>query len=452
MSDPRRLIRACLVLCVALAACSPSDGRDVRPVSTAGLVGAAGSDPAALDPLFRQLAALESGQRREPVVIVQLGDSHTAGDVFSGRLRDRFQSRFGRAGRGMLPPGSPFPYFRPTLVEVQQSAGWQVAGSFPSPDGGLFALSGFRITGRRPDDLLVLASTEPEGFDSVSLGIVRGPGGGTLRVAVDGEEVHRLSTAGNVVQAARLDLPVPAGSRRLELRPAGDGPVSLLSWTVERSGPGVVYDSHGVVGASVNVISAWEPGTVGWELADRDPALIVLAYGTNEAFHDDLTRGEYERDFAARLSFLEIAAPGAAILVVGPPDANRLPRGCTGNGREPLDFSCAPLTPAEAAGYGDLAGSEALCRWHPPPNLEVVREVQRRIASQRGHYFWDWSAVMGGACGTHDWAAAQPPLAFPDHVHLKPDGYRRSADALFRVLMAEYDAHRSGAGGIAARP
>lgn len=139
--------------------------------------------------------------------------------------------------------------------------------------------------------------------------------------------------------------------------------------------------------------------------------------------------------------------------MVGPPDANRLPRGCAGDGREPLDFACAPLSPAEAAAYRSLAGSEALCRWHPPPNLEVVRAVQREVTLARGHFFWDWSAVMGGACGTHEWAVAQPPLAFADHVHLKPDGYRRSADALFQLLMAEYANYRTGAaGGIAARP
>ena len=39
---------------------------------------------------------------------MQIGDSHTANDSFSGRLRELFQARFGDAGRGVLPPGVPY--------------------------------------------------------------------------------------------------------------------------------------------------------------------------------------------------------------------------------------------------------------------------------------------------------------------------------------------------------
>ena len=37
------------------------------------------------------------------------------------------------------------------------------------------------------------------------------------------------------------------------------------------------------------------------------------------------------------------------------------------------------------------------------------------------------------------WAASDPPLAHSDHVHLKGEGYRRTADALFASLMQGYD-------------
>ena len=40
---------------------------------------------------------------------MQIGDSHTANDSFSGRLRELFQARFGDAGRGVMPPGCPVP-------------------------------------------------------------------------------------------------------------------------------------------------------------------------------------------------------------------------------------------------------------------------------------------------------------------------------------------------------
>src|SRR5580704_618750 len=82
------------------------------------------SSPAALAPFFAALAALEERQAQDPVRVLQLGDSHTANDSLSGRLRDRFQARFGDAGRGWLPAGIPFKYYRPHQVSVSET-GWR---------------------------------------------------------------------------------------------------------------------------------------------------------------------------------------------------------------------------------------------------------------------------------------------------------------------------------------
>jgi lysophospholipase L1-like esterase len=45
---------------------------------------------------YAALAAIESGRRREPVRIVQYGDSHTAADLMTGVVRRNFQRRFSR--------------------------------------------------------------------------------------------------------------------------------------------------------------------------------------------------------------------------------------------------------------------------------------------------------------------------------------------------------------------
>lgn len=55
-----------------------------------GLCGAEG-----LAPFFQGLAETEAGQRAKPVLIVQAGDSHTAGGTITGKLRSRLQMRFG---------------------------------------------------------------------------------------------------------------------------------------------------------------------------------------------------------------------------------------------------------------------------------------------------------------------------------------------------------------------
>lgn len=448
----RPLAPMLLLVLAFLAGCQSTaiSPAELQARETAGRA-ALPDEAASLAPFFADLYALELGATARPVVIIQLGDSHTAGDHFSGRLRALFQQQFGAAGRGVLPPGEPFPFFRPTLVEVEQSEGWVSLASFPGPTGGLFGHSGHRLVGGDPGDTLVLRSTEEAGFSRIVLGVVLQPSGGTFALSVDGAEFHRQSTAGEQVRAGQLEMPVPPGSRQLTLTAVGDGPVELLFWGVERPGPGVILDSHGVVGASIGIIESWDTGTVRWGLGQRDPSLVILAYGTNEAFHGDLDLGAYAARVDRQLDLVEQAVPDAAILVIGPPDANRLPRGCWGDSlREiALDFPCAPLTAPERADYARLFGdraSEPVCRWHPPPALAPVREILRQAAMAHGHLFWDWSTAMEGACGTHRWAAADPPLAFFDHVHLQPEGYALSADQLFAYLMGHYTRFRTAAG------
>ena len=59
------------------------------------------------------------------------------------------------------------------------------------------------------------------------------------------------------------------------------------------------------------------------DIAHLAPSLIVLAFGTNEGFRDSTDPTAYAADFAARLRDLHAAAPGAALVVLGPPDGDR---------------------------------------------------------------------------------------------------------------------------------
>lgn len=386
------------------------------------LVQSTGAEP--LEPLWRALAGLDDGTRREPVVLIQLGDSHTANGTFTRHLRALFQQRFGAAGPGMLPPGTPYDYYRPDRVRVRQSKGWTVANSFRH--AGLYGLSGYRLSSAQAGARLTIDSLEPGGFEQAALGLVLQPGGGSLRVVIDRNAPQTLSSNAATRQAVQRRLAVPAGSRTLTVTVRGDGPVELLSWTLQRQRPGVVLDSHGVVGATVNLLGRWDEAALATDLAFRQPALLLVAFGTNEGFKRDVTAAGYRRDFAARLGRLRTLAPDAALVVLGPPDGNRLHSGCSA--RQTRECSLTP-------GSG--------CQWQPPPLLATVREIQRTHAAESGNYFWDWSQVMGGACGIHRWAQAEPSLAYPDHVHLREAGYERSAQALFTELMTGYARYRA---------
>ena len=121
-------------------------------------------EAAPLLPLYEALDALQTSGRT-PVALLQIGDSHTANDAFSGRMRELFQTRFGDAGRGMLPPGIPFKYYRPAQVAVTAS-NWQTISSLTPAAPGPFGISGLRQAATGPAEM-TLQATSASGLGKV---------------------------------------------------------------------------------------------------------------------------------------------------------------------------------------------------------------------------------------------------------------------------------------------
>ncbi len=408
-----------------------------------------GSGP--LAGFFTELAALERGERQEPLLVLQLGDSHTAGDRFSGRLRERLQAQFGASGRGALPPAVPFDYFRPQGVQITASPGWIISRAGAAKPEGLFGVSGFRARATKPGDRAMLTSTEEAGFDTLLLTVLRQPLGGTLELEIDGQRLPAISTAADTgPQVARLSIPVPQGSRQATLTARADGPTDLLAWGSLRQKPGVVLEAHGTVGATIKLLRRFDPATLAFELSDRRPDLILLAFGTNEGFQDGWTADAYSAEAAAALAELRRAAPGVDIAVIGPPDGNRLATsGCSPAATRQCLVPGQPVPPPPLVKPGARKPA-AVCRWVIPGNLGMVRQTLSSLAAREKLFFWDWSQVMG-PCGANAWSLQDPPLAGQDRVHYRPEGYARAADALYDQLMVDFAAWKASARAVAQR-
>ena len=82
-------------------------------------------------------------------------------------------------------------------------------------------------------------------------------------------------TAGDAKAPGFAQFTVAGGASNLELRTVG--PVRLFGLTAEKPGPGVVYDSLGLNGASITVLSH-TLNQQHWvaELRQRNPDLVVL--------------------------------------------------------------------------------------------------------------------------------------------------------------------------------
>jgi lysophospholipase L1-like esterase len=415
----------------ALAAAQPVPRGGARKAAKAPAAPVVRAAPA-LAAFHRALTALKRKGPAPRVTVLVLGDSHTAGEALPGYLRERLQRQFGDGGRGTLAAGIPFRYYTPYQVNAWQSAGWATQG----PRGGArpVGLSSHAVAGAGAGERMELVAIGERRFDRVEIEFLRG--GGTFEVIVDGAKIADVPTRGAGGAPGRFERALPRPAAHLALRLKGDGPVTVLSWTVLKRAGGVVVVSHGVVGETIALAGRWHAGLVAWQMRQLQPALVVLAFGTNEGYQPRFDAAAYGREYAKRLAWLKALAPRASFVLVGPPDAAHLPPWCGEGGER----RWRALAADHAAAYARLydARSPALCYWHAPPALAEVRRVQAELARRHGALFFDWSRVMGGAGGTDRWARAEPPLAAPDRVHFRIEGYDLTAEALYRELLRGY--------------
>lgn len=400
-------------------ACAPRTPR-FEPISASAVRTQRAPARASLASFHSALAQVQSRRAREPVTIMQFGDSHTAAPLFIGRLRELMQERFGSGGPGGLPPGTSQRDYRSPLVALEQNGAWNATSARRAGSNGPFGISAYRLRAEEPGARMTARVREAEGIDRVEVALIREPGSGALRLIVDGCTYGPLQTAAARTQAARLVLDVPPGSRDITVEVAS-GTLEFLGWTLSRRGPGVIVENYGVNGAEIGMLANLDPDVVAGELRHRSPALIIVAFGTNEAHANGWTEETYRPLVAERLQALRAASPGSAILVVGPPDS----------------------------AVADRSGGRG-CGWREPPALTMVKTVQRNVARQMGLAYWDWSRLTRGPCGVHAMTRRQPPLAQPDHVHFTREGYAAAAEALFAHLMQRQPA--SGSPGGSAPP
>ena len=375
------------------------------------------------------------------LTILQLGDSHTAADFFTGRVRERLQQVFGSGGTAYIVPGKPNLGVRSALFESEVSDGWTYEALQKSDDKRRFYLSGFNAVARRAGASLSLRARGGLPYDRLEVAFLKQPGGGRAEVLVDGEPGGRIDLDGAADERATLDvLASETGARGfhdIAVRSLSDAPVTVTGVEVARDGDGVSYISLGFPGATVQLLQKLATENLADDLRRLAPDIVVLAFGTNEGFNDALDVAAYTAQYEQIVRRLQALRPGLRVVMIGPPDGAR-PAGVCHNSAAGHD--CPTLAPQLIAADG--AGG---CRFPTPPKLALVREAQRRLAERLGADFWDWSSVMPGPCGAQVWAAANPPLMAHDYVHMTLEGYKRSADRFADFLIPLIDGRQTGA-------
>jgi lysophospholipase L1-like esterase len=364
--------------------------------------------PRALRPFFDQLIQLEADPKASLVRVIQFGDSHTAADLFTGALRQLFQTKFGDGGAGFQFAGYPFAGYRIHGTKRAQSTGWIALGTHLRDIGdGLVGMGGVSLSTEGAGNWVSVDA------DATSLEVqyLLQPSGGEIEI-YDGEKLLGTVATNGPEGAGHYDATVEAGPHHFEVRTIDRAPVRLLG-LVTANASGATYEAAGINGAEASLFLRWNEGLAQTLMAVNAPALIVLSYGTNEAGDHNWTEDGYAEMFRRIVARCRRMAPNASILVVGPPD-RALRAGRRG--------------------------------WAPFAGVDRIVAAQKSVCRELGCAYWDQRKRMGGFGSMRDWVSVQ--WAQGDHTHFTTEGYDELASALFSDLVQQYSTYR-GVQGLA---
>lgn len=339
-----------------------------------------------------RLASKLRNSESELTHILIIGDSHVAADFLSGQLRKQFQSQYGNGGIGFISPLA-VPGNRYSNVKFSKAKGWRLENSRSqkSPD--------FTLGGNKATPLVRKSEFRITALDGES--------------ALNAQALYRSSKEGASLQIQKQSMLLANSEGRWTLSEPAHVPASFsvsLSggnetqlggfWLTAARPRGVIVSALGINGAQISMLDRWQNN---WTdaLNMLNPDLVILAYGTNEAFNTDLSLDEYRQTLTRQIKKIRIAKPEAAILLLGP---------------------------GSSIMYKEAAG----CDQRQPALLKPIIQVQKQVAESEHTLFWDWFAWMGGDCSIE--RLERQGKARPDLVHLSREGYQESAMALWRDL------------------
>lgn len=360
---------------------------------------------AALGSFYASMAKTLAKEPRAITRILHYGDSTIAADYVTRTVRRMLQDKYGDAGHGFLLIGKPWPGYEHADVHYSEAYdGWKVARlGGPTAKNSKHGLGGVAYRGSEGTSSsfgTALHGTAGAKASRLEVLYELEPEGGTVEVLRHGAAPESFSTRGEgngmgVYKASFADGPVA-------VKLVTHGAPKIYGAVLEREGPGFVYDALGIVGGRMRHWSEQDGAHWAEAVKQRNPALLIVQFGANEAEAETMQDDEYANAVRSVIDKLR-GAGNVAILLAAPMD----------RGEARTDGSVRSL-----------------------PGISRVIEVQRRIAKEKNCAFWDTRAAMGGEGAIGRWA--KRGLAGDDYVHPTPKGAAMLGGIFYDALIAGY--------------
>lgn len=375
------------------------------------------SDPThTLDSFYSKLARTEAKEPQAITRIIHYGDSPITNDGTTAPVRRLLQEHFGDAGHGFILIDRPWVWYGHQAITFTSSGGWTIDTlASRGVDDGAFGLGGatFRATGAGKYARFAPASDGDTGknFSRMDVYFLRQPDGGQFSANVNGTNEQTVSTESEVSESGFWEIKAQQnGANTFEIKTT-QGRVRLFGAVLENDGPGIVYDSLGINGASAGLL-ATVMNEQHWtaQLQHRKPNLVILNYGTNESqYASDSQIAVYERELLEVVRRVRVALPDASILIVSPMDR------------------------------GTHSGGKVITL----PAIPKIVEMQRRVALESNCAFFNLFAAMGGEGTMARWHEGRKHLVGGDLTHPTGEGAEIIGKLIYQAIMdgyAEYQA------------
>ncbi|MEO8130231.1 MAG: GDSL-type esterase/lipase family protein [Bryobacteraceae bacterium] len=365
-------------------------------------------DPgASLDHFYEALRQTEMRADGAVTRILHYGDSPTTADLITADLRILLQKQFGDAGHGYVLVAKPWAWYGHRGFEISNS-GWQITPANQSEvRNGLFGLGGVVFRGS-PGSVSRL-STHDTDYTQVEIAYLHEPSGGLFEVLADGKLLGEIDTKYPQIISGFTSFPIPPESKRFEIRVKSGNP-RLFGAHFSKPGPGIIYNSLGVNGAYVAILSRmFQERHWSEQLQHYKPDLIIVNYGTNESVYASFVDTSYKKELREVIRRIHSAVPEASVLVMSPMDrGERLPT-------------------------GEIASVPALVR---------LVNLQQQIAADTGCGFFNTFQAMGGPGTMGRWYNAEQRLVSADFIHPMPGGAKLVGNLLYRALTNGYNKYK----------
>jgi hypothetical protein len=361
----------------------------------------------ALDAFYTRL---DRTKHKEPGAITRMmhyGDSVLTSDYIAGTMRRKMQTTFGDAGHGFILIAKPWDWYFHNDVIQGAGDGWsssKITG--PWNRDMSYGIGGVSFVGSPGAHSWYGTSNGKTYGKKVSrfdVYYMEQPNGGEIELRSSDGKKEAFSTKGETKASRVHSFSVPDGEARMTLKVVSGTP-RLFGVVLERDEPGVVYDSLGVNGGRGELLGNMDGDHWKDQMALRDPALVILHYGTNESEMGMVSREGYEKTLRALVEKAKAAAPKASILIL------------------------APLDRAEKDSSGAL---------HTKPIIKKLVESQQKVAAEAGVGFWNTFEAMGGDGAMASWV--KKGLAGSDLTHPSPAGGEILGDLLYTAITSGYE-------------